>query len=649
MAYGGEPAAHPEKEPAGRETPAKRNADAPAPDSVGGMARRLLAPGHLAQLAARGARTLRDEGPEQLWREVRFRVLLALHRDDWRHRADLPTRRTLKAQRQQPLPEAPLVSIVVPLYNTPARWLAEMLGSVRAQTFPNWQLCLADASDAAHGAVERTCRAAAGKDPRITYQKLAENAGIAGNTNAGLALARGAWIALLDHDDLLYPNALYELLALAQRRGARMAYSDEIVLSDDLKSLRGYHFKPDYAPDALNGCNYITHLCLFRRELLEAAGGKEDPAFDGAQDYDLILRLTEQLRAPGECVHLPRVRYIWRAGRGSTAENLVEAKPYAIEAGRRAVAAHLARLGRAAEVSAIPEAPGAYRVRYALTGRPKISVIIPNCDHADDLDRCLASLYAHAGYDNFEVLVAENNSVMELTEAYYRAMVKKYPRSRVVRYAGAFNFSAVNNFARRQAEGDYLLLLNNDIEILSDGFLAELLSYGQRPDVGAVGAKLFYPDGTIQHGGVILGINGSAGHSHKGHPRDAVGDLYRLVTAQNYLAVTGACLLVRADRYDACGGLDEGDFAVAYNDVDLCLKLYERGLVNVFTPQAQAVHYESKSRGLDDDSTASAAKQARYAREKAAFQARWGKYLPAGADPYYNIHFNNRFENFGLR
>ncbi len=628
---------------------APRGADAPVRDSLGGMARRLLAPAHAASLLRRGAETLRAEGAEQLWRDVRFRVLLALHQDDWRHRADLPTRRALRAQRENPLACEDVVSIVVPLYNTPARYLREMLASVSAQTYPHWQLCLADASDEAHGGVGRACRAAAEKDGRIAYRKLTGNAGIAGNTNEGLALAKGKWLALLDHDDVLYPNALYELLGLALARGAEMAYSDEIVLSDDLKELRGYHFKPDYAPDYLNGCNYITHLCLFSRALLEKAGGAERSEYDGAQDYDLILRLTEALSAPEKCVHLPKVLYEWRAGRGSTAENLVEAKPYAVEAGRRAVADHLARIGRPAAVESLPDAPGAYAVRYALTAAPLVSVIIPNKDHADDLDRCLASLYAHAGYENFEVLVAENNSEMELTRAYYRAMVKKYPRSRVVRYEGAFNFSAINNAARRAAKGEYLLLLNNDVEVLSDGFLAELLSYAQRPDVGAVGAKLYYPDDTIQHAGVILGINGSAGHSHKGYPRAAVGDLYRLVTAQDYLAVTGACLLVRAALYDACGGLDEGDFAVAYNDVDLCLKLHERGYLNVFTPRAEAYHYESKSRGLDDGSAASAANQARYAREKAAFQARWGSYLPEGADPYYNLHFNNKFENFGLK
>ena len=620
-------------------------ADAPRADSLGGMARRLADPSHLASLWRRGAATLREQGAEQLWRDVRFRVALAAHHDLWQHRADLPTRRMLAAQRQAPPAAAPQISILVPLYNTPAYCLRAMLASVRRQSYPNWQLCLADASDAAHGAVERTCRAAAGGDARIRYVHLPENRGIAGNTNAALALATGAYLTLLDHDDLLYPNALYEMEALLRRTGAEMAYSDEIVLSDDLRALRGYHFKPGYAPDYLNNCNYITHLCVFSRALLERAGGGEDPACDGAQDYDLILRLTEQLSGPEGIAHLPKVLYTWRAARGSTAENLVEAKPYAIEAGRRALAGHLARLGRAASVEALPQAPGAYRVRYALTAQPLVSVLIPSCDHADDLDRCLASLYAHAGYDNFEVLVAENNSRQAVTEAYYHALPKKYPRCRVVRYSGGFNFSAINNFARRQAAGEYLLLLNNDIRILSDGFLAEMLSYAQRPDVGAVGARLYYPDDTIQHGGVLLGINGSAGHSHKGRARDSVGDLYRLVTAQDYLAVTGACLLVRAALYDACGGLDEGDFAVAYNDIDFCLKLHEKGLLNVWTPWAEAYHCESKSRGADTDG----ANAARYAREKAAFQARWGAYLPEGADPYYNIHFTQKFENFGLK
>ncbi len=623
-----------------------QNADVAVQDSMGGMLRRLANPAHIANLTGRFGKTLREEGAEQLWRDVVFRVGLALHHDRWQHRADLPTRRTLKLQRANPLEINSTVSIIVPLYNTPARFLRDLLASVTAQTYPHWQLCLVDASDAAHADVAKTCKAAMAKDGRICYQKLAENGGIAANTNAGFAIATGEYLTLLDHDDVLYPNALYEVMQRIGQTGAELVYSDEIILSDDLKQLGGYHFKPGYAPDFLNGCNYITHLCVFSRELFQRAGGQEHPEFDGSQDYDLILRLCENLTSPAHISHIPKVFYTWRAAAGSTAENLVEAKPYALAAGERALVAHFARIGRPVHsVESLPYAPGAYRVQYALTTDGMVSVLIPSKDHIDDLDRCLASFTAKAGYDNYEILVIENNSTDPATFTYYDAMTEKYPKVRLVQYEGKFNFSAINNVGRAAAKGEYLLMLNNDIEVLSDGFLAELLSYAQRSDVGAVGAKLYYPDDTIQHGGVILGINGSAGHSHKSHPRDAVGDIYRLVTPQNYLAVTGACLLTKASLYDEMGALDEGDFAVAYNDIDYCLKLWEAGYLNVFTPHAEAYHYESKSRGLDTN----AENEARYAREKAAFQARWGHYLPEGADPYYNIHFNNLFENFGLR
>ena len=283
-------------------------------------------------------------------------------------------------------------------------------------------------------------------------------------------------------------------------------------------------------------------------------------------------------------------------------------------------------------------------MKYALTGTPLISVLIPNKDHAADLDRCLASLYEKAGYENFEVIVAENNSADPATFDYYEEAKKKYPRLQVVTYEGGFNFSAVNNFARRFAKGEQLLLLNNDIELLSDGFLAEMLMFSQRPDVGCVGAKLYYPDDRIQHAGVFLGINGTAGHSHKSHPRASAGDLYRLATPQNLLAVTGACLMVKTALYDEMGGLDEENFAVAYNDIDLCLKLWNKGLTNVFTPHAEAYHYESKSRGLDTLSE----NARRYEGEKARFIAKYSGMIAAG-DPYYNRHFNLLFENYGLK
>ena len=615
-----------------------RPADLAVQDSVGGMARRLLDPAHLRDLARRSAATLREQGAEQLWRDVTFRVGLAFHHDGWRHRADIPLRRTLKAQRAARL-QGPCVSIVVPVYNTPLPFFKQMVQSVRRQTYTNWQLVLVDASDAAHPAPGALAQKLAAQDGRILYQKI-ENGGIAANTTAGFAAATGAYLALLDHDDVLYPNALFACVQTIQTTGADFVYSDEIVLSADLKQLGGYHFKPDFAPDYLRGVNFITHLAVFSRPLLDAAGAYESREYDGAQDHDLFLRLTEKAR---KIEHIKQVLYIWRGHAGSTAAGM-EAKPYAVEAGVRAIDAQLARLGLPGKAMPVPGAPGAFQVRYELTGRPLVSVLIPNKDHTADLDRCLTSLYQNAGYDNFEVLVIENNSTDPATEAYYQTLPERFARCRVVRYQGAFNFSAINNFGAQFAKGEHLLLLNNDIEILSGDFLRELLSYSQRPDVGAVGAKLYYPDDTIQHAGVLMGINGSAGHSHKSYPRTAVGDLYRLVTTQNYMAVTGACLMTKASLYHAAGGLDEEKFAVAYNDVDYCLKLWGQGLLNVYTPRAEAYHYESKSRGLD---TLSENAQ-RYEREKANFYAKYKQYID-NYDPYYNPHFNNLFENFGLK
>ena len=613
-----------------------RPADVAQADSVGGRARRLANPAHLADLARRSAATLREQGAEQLWRDVTFRVGLAFHHDSWRHRADIPLRRELKEQRAANL-QGPKISVVVPVYNTPLRFFNQMVASVQRQTYQNWQLVLVDASDGDHPEPGALARRRAAKDPRILYKKV-ENQRIAGNTTAGFALATGEYLVLLDHDDLLYPNALFECVQVIQKTSADFVYSDEIVLDASLKKLGGYHFKPDFAPDYLRGCNYVTHLAS--RPLLDEAGAWESLEFEGAQDHDLLLRLTEKAK---RIEHIKKVLYIWRGHAGSTASGM-EAKPYAIAAGERAIDAHLARVGLPGKARAVEGAPGAFQIRYELTANPLISVLIPNKDHVDDLERCLSSLYKNAGYDNFEVLVLENNSTDPATESYYAALPAAYPRCRVLRYEGAFNFSAVNNFGAAQAKGEHLLLLNNDIEVLSPDFLRELLSYSQRADVGAVGAKLYYPDDTIQHAGVIMGINGSAGHSHKGYPRAAVGDLYRLVTAQDYMAVTGACLMTKTALYRAAGGLDEERFAVAYNDVDYCLKLWQQGLHNVFTPRAEAYHHESKSRGLDTTPE----NAARYAQEKANFYAKYQAYIDQ-YDPYYNPHFNNLFENFGLK
>ena len=379
-------------------------------------------------------------------------------------------------------------------------------------------------------------------------------------------------------------------------------------------------------------------LAVFQKALWDEIGG-ERPECDGSQDHDLFLRLLERT---GGAAHVPQVLYYWRVHAGSTSGG-TEAKPYVAAAAKKALADHLARTGRTGTVED-GLFPSTYRVKWDIVGDPKVSILIPNKDHTDDLEKCLHSIWTKTSWENFEVIVIENNSTNPATFAYYETLPSRFADCRVVYYKGAFNFSAINNFGATFAEGEHLLLLNNDIEVLSSDFLHELLSYSQRPDVGAVGAKLYYPDDTIQHAGVLMGINGSAGHSHKSYPRTAVGDMYRLVTTQNYMAVTGACLMTKASLYRAFGGLDEEKFAVAYNDVDYCLKLWQKGLLNVYTPRAEAYHYESKSRGLDTLSE----NAKRYEREKANFYAKYQQYID-NYDPYYNPHFNNLFENFGLK
>lgn len=614
-------------DPAERDTPLK-------------TLRRILDPSHFASLVRRAVRCLRERGAEALWREFDYRVRLLLGGEVWRHRADIPLRRELRAQRRTPFANAPLVSVAVPLYNTPPRFLRELLRSLRRQTYANWELVLADASDAGNDVPRRI--AGRVRDKRVRYLRLAENGGIARNTNAALDAAQGEYLALLDHDDVLMPNALYDTVKAINEQHADFVYSDEIVLDAALRKVQGYHFKPDFSPDTLRGCNYITHFSVFSRALLDRAGGGERPEFDGAQDFDLVLRLTEQAE---RIVHIPKVLYWWRSHSGSTAEN-IGAKPYAIAAGAAAVAAHLERIGLAGTVEPVPGSPGAYRTRYEITRPGRVSVLIPNKDHRADLARCLESLYQNAGWEDLEVLVIENNSTEPETFAFYEQIQTQYPACRVVQYEGGFNFSAINNFGARHAAGDHLLLLNNDIEVETPGFVRELLGYSQRPDVGAVGAKLFYPNDMVQHAGVIVGIGGTAGHMYKCQLRGSGGDLYRLATTQNFCAVTGACLMVKKELYDRMGGLDEERFAVAYNDIDFCLRLWQSGLLNVMTPFATATHYESRSRG--DDTKCGGEKQARYERERAGFRARYAGLIQRG-DPYYNPHLSLESENYAYR
>ena len=592
----------------------------------------------ITSLASRGVASLKNDGLEATWRKIDFRIKLMTKGDVWKFRSDIPLKRELKAQKTATFPYMPKISIIVPLYNTPQKFLKEMIDSVYNQSYSNWQLVLADASDKDLPYIKTTVDSY--NDSRIVYEKLAENKGISENTNKGFALADGDYLALLDHDDVILPNALYENVKAINETGAQVLYSDEITLDGELRHLIQFHFKIDYAPDFLRGVNYITHFLVFERKLFEQVGAYEDARFDGAQDFDLTLRLSEKAN---KVHHIPKVLYYWRGHAGSTANDM-STKMYAFEAGRAAVQAHLDRIGLKGQVS-IQKYPGSYRTVYEVEGNPQVSIVIPNKDHIEDLSRCIDSIFALGGWDNVQVIVVENNSTEKETFEYYEKITARNSKVQVVYYKGGFNFSAICNFGVQYATGDHILLLNNDVEFVSENFVKEMLSYSQRPDVGAVGAKLYYPDGYLQHAGVIIGINGSAGHSHKGlaDARNNTGDMYRLVTTQNYLAVTGACLMVKTDLYKKFT-LDEENFAVAYNDVDFCLRLYEAGYLNVFTPYSEGVHYESKSRGLDETDKPNL----RYEGEKARFAEKWQKYFNYG-DPYYNPHFTLLYENYGYK
>ncbi|MBQ7903655.1 MAG: glycosyltransferase [Oscillospiraceae bacterium] len=592
----------------------------------------------IGTLVNRGVSSLKNEGLEATWRKIDFRIKLMTKGDVWKFRSDIPLKRELKRQKEAVFPYMPKISIIVPLYNTPEKFLKEMIDSVYNQSYSNWQLVLADASDKDLPYIKKTVDSY--NDSRIVWFRLAENKGISENTNQGFLRADGDYYALLDHDDVILPNALYENVKAINETGAQVLYSDEITLDGDLKHLIQFHFKIDYAPDFLRGVNYITHFLVFDSKLFEQVGPYEDARFDGAQDFDLILRLSEKAN---KVHHIPKVLYYWRGHAGSTASDM-STKMYAFEAGRSAVQAHLERVGLKGTVS-IQQYPGSYRTVYEVDGNPQVSIAIPNKDHIEDLSRCVDSIFALGGWDNVQVIIVENNSTQQETFDYYEKITAENSKVQVVYYKGGFNFSAICNFGAGYATGEHILLLNNDVEFISENFIKEMLSYSQRADVGAVGAKLYYPDGYLQHAGVIIGINGSAGHSHKGlaDARNNTGDMYRLVTTQNYMAVTGACLMTKTELYRKYP-LDEENFAVAYNDVDYCLRLYEAGYLNVFTPYSEGIHYESKSRGLDETDKPNP----RYEREKANFRQKWGKYFDWN-DPYYNPHFTLLYENYGYK
>lgn len=553
-----------------------------------------------------------------------------------------PDEARAKAERETVFPRMPKISILVPLWNNEPEFQKEMLDSVMNQTYQNWELCLADGSDDAHSYMgEISKEYAARSNGRIVYKKLEKNEGISGNTNACLAMATGEFIGLLDQDDILHPSTLYEYVKAINEKDADYIYCDETTFkSGNIDHMLTMHFKPDYAPDNLRANNYICHFSVFKRDLLQ---GTElfRSQFDGSQDHDMILRLTDAAR---NVVHVPKLLYYWRCHATSVASN-IEAKPYAIEAARGAVAENLRSHGfKNFQITSTRAFETIFKIRYQIIGSPRISIVIPNKDHVEDLKRCISSIEEKSTYDNYEIVVVENNSETKEIRDYYE-LLKDDPRVKVVTYTGSFNYSAINNFGVKETTGEYILLLNNDTQVITVNWMEEMLMYAQREDVGAVGAKLYYGDKTIQHAGVVIGLGAhrTAGHTHYKQHRENLGYMGRLCYAQDVTAVTGACLLVKKSLFEKVGGLDES-FAISLNDVDFCLKLRKLGLLNVFTPFAELYHFESISRGLDDQGE----KAERYNRESAHFRDKWKKELQQG-DPYYNPNFSLDRSDFSLR
>jgi len=568
----------------------------------------------------------------------------------------LPAPDEIKKQRETKFPQNIKFSILVPLYNTPEKFLREMIESVIAQTYQNWELCLADGSDKEHAYVEKVCKEYADKDAidaplvgakekiRIKYRAIHENLGISGNTNVCFEMATGDYIGLFDHDDLLHPEALYEYMKVICEEDSDYIYCDETTFKgNSINHMITLHFKPDFAIDNLRANNYICHFSVFRASLLEKTGLFRSE-YDGSQDHDMILRLVAVAE---KIYHIPKVLYYWRSHAGSVAAN-INVKSYAIDAAKGAVTAHLQACGfEGFKIESTRAFETIFRIRYKLLSKPKISILIPNKDHVDDLRRCIESILQKSSYDNIEIIIIENNSAEDDTFVCYEEY-QKHPAVQVVTYSGNFNYAKIINFGASFATGEYLILLNNDTEVITRNWIEELLMYAQRQDVGAVGCMLYYEDYSIQHAGIVIGLGAhrTAGHTHYKMEKENLGYMGRLCYAQNVSAVTGACMMTSKELFDELHGLSE-EFAVALNDVDYCLRIREKGLLNVFTPFAELFHYESRSRGLDLKDVSSINAK-RYDTEAELFRQKWKKVIEAG-DPYYNANFSLDYSNYVLK
>lgn len=556
----------------------------------------------------------------------------------WRKKY-IPNARKLKKQRAEKLDYEPCISIIVPTYKTPEKFLKEMIDSVRNQSYENWELCIGDGS-VTEDTVKNVVESYQKKDKRIKMLCLSENLGIAGNTNAALSIATGDYIALLDHDDILAPDALYEVVKWMNEHykdETDVIYTDEDKVSFDLKDYFEPHFKSDYNLDLIRSNNYICHLFVAGKSIVDQVGGFRKE-YDGSQDYDFILRCIEQSK---HVEHVPKVLYHWRCHPGSTAANQ-ESKMYCYEAGKRAIEDHLKRMGEDDCQVVMTEHLGFYHVIYPIREQKKVSIIIPNKDQKEILERCIESIIQKTDYKNYEIIIVENNSTTNEIFEYYKT-IEQRENIRVVIWKDKFNYSAINNFGVRYANGEYLLFLNNDIEVIRENWLSEMLANVQRKEVGIVGAKLLYPDNMVQHAGVIIGMGGIAGHPLSRHPADDCGYFARGIIQQNLNAVTAACMLTKKKVYEKVNGFEE-KLAVAFNDIDLCLKVRKAGYLIVYDPEALLYHHESISRGKED----TLEKRNRFEGEVDYMAKKWKDVLEKG-DEYYNPNLSLLSGNFELK
>jgi glycosyltransferase involved in cell wall biosynthesis len=531
-------------------------------------------------------------------------------------------------QKNTVFPKQIKISIITPLYNTPIKFLKEMIDSVIVQTYGNWELCLADGSDEKHENVMHICQKYSQIDGRIKYKKLEKNFGISENSNKAIEMSSGDYIGIFDHDDLLHPSALYDVMNVICYDDADFIYTDEATFSNN-RIINFKHHKPDYAVDTLRSSNYICHFSVFSRKLLDLAGTFRSE-YNGSQDHDLILRYTN---IATKIIHIPKLLYFWRIHDSSVTYDISK-KIYAITAGKNTVKDNLSCSGFSVHVENAIENSCFFRVMYELTEKPLVSIIISNKDSVSLLRVCISSLIEKTTYDSYEIIIVDNNSIEETTFSFYEEL-KTYTNIYIITSkCKDFNYSELNNFGFQYAKGKQLIFLNNDIEIITPNWIEEMLMYSQRNDVGAVGSKLYYTDNTVQHAGIILGLGGVAGYIFTGESRNFEGYMGRLQVVQNLSAVTSACVMVKRSVFEKAGCFSP-EFHISLTEVDLCLKIRNCGYLIVWTPFVEAYHHVSKTQEYPETN------------EISMFKKKWSKELTAG-DPYYNCNFSLKRVDYSL-